>query len=92
MAYNYNINGNGQSIEQYNYDEFGQKILPALNTYVSQPIKVQTVENAVKVQCLQTGIVVLKTDGSVERTTKYAKQANAQKNNSNKLRNGRHIR
>ena len=23
MAYNYNINGNGQSIEQYNYDEFG---------------------------------------------------------------------
>ena len=64
---------------KYNYDEFGQKILPALNTYVSQPIKVQTVENAVKVQCLQTGIVVLKTDGSVERTTKYAKQANAQK-------------
>ena len=23
MAYNYNINGNGQSIEQYYYDEFG---------------------------------------------------------------------
>ena len=23
MAYNYNVNGNGQSIEQYNYDEFG---------------------------------------------------------------------
>ena len=55
-------------------------------------IKVQTVENAVKVQCLQTGIVVLKTDGSVERTTKYAKQANAQKTTVVNYRNGRHIR
>ena len=64
---------------KYNYDEFGQTILPALNMCVSQPVKVQTIENAVKVECLQTGIVVLKTDGSVVRTTKYAKQANAQK-------------
>ena len=64
---------------KYNYDEFGQTILPALNMCVSQPVKVQTIENAVKVECLQTGIVVLKTDGSVVRTTKYAKQSNAQK-------------
>ena len=64
---------------KYNYDQYGQKIMPPLNMYVSQPVKVQTIENAVKVQCLQTGIVVLKTDESVVRTTKYASQTNAEK-------------
>lgn len=53
--------------------------MPPLNMYVTQPVKVQTIENAVKVQCLQTGIVVLKTDESVERITKYASQTKAQK-------------
>ena len=64
---------------KYNYDQYGQKIMPPLNMYVTQPVKVQTIENAVKVQCLQTGIVVLKTDESVERITKYASQTKAQK-------------
>ena len=61
---------------KYNYDEFGQKILPALNTYISEPEKVSSINNAVKVECLQSGFVILKADGSVAKTNKYAKEQN----------------
>ena len=62
---------------KYNYDEFGQKILPALNLYSSEPQKVKAISNAVKVECLQNEIVILKQDGSVIKIDKYAKQENA---------------
>ena len=72
-----------EQIEQfrYNYDEFGQKILPALNTYISEPVKMKSVNNAVKVECLQSGFVILKTDGSVVKTNKYAKEQDTELEN-----------
>ena len=63
---------------KYNYDSFGQKILPPLNTYVTEPVLVSNIKNAVKIECLEDGVVVLREDGSVIRTTKYASQNNVQ--------------
>ncbi len=47
--------------------------MPPLNMYVTQPVKVQTIENAVKVQCLQTGIVVLKNRRKCRKNNKICK-------------------
>ena len=62
----------------YNYDEFGQMILPATNLCVTEPIKLETIEDAVKVDILETGLVVLKIDGGVIKTSKYAAEADVQ--------------
>ena len=61
----------------YDLDEYGQKIQPATNLYYAEPQMVANMTNAVKVQCMENAIVVLKTDGSIEKVSKYAKQENA---------------
>lgn len=46
--------------------------------YYTTPQLVNNIKNAVKVECMKNAIVVLKTDGSVQKISKYAKEDNAQ--------------
>ncbi len=63
---------------KYNYDEFGQTILPALNMCITTS-KSTNNRKCCKSRMFANWNSSTKTDGSVVRTTKYAKQANAQK-------------
>ena len=70
---------------EYNTDKYGQNILPANNQYYSSPVKVNNVNNAVKVAIMKNEIAILQSDGNIELITKNA--INDTKNSSNILSN-----
>ena len=57
---------------EYNYDSYGQQIVPAKNTYYAEPQVVYGIDNAVKVECLDNSFIVLNKDGSVIEITEDA--------------------
>lgn len=64
---------------EYDIDYYGQKILPAKNLYYARPVKISGITNAVKVEALGDTLVILKSDGSAIKVSKYMKEDTSEK-------------